>query len=565
MNRFLKSAKYFVFFMLIAGITSCFKDKFPVVSLPDDVAGDSITSPLRYEQVQRKVLVIGIGGCRGEAMRSADMPVIRQLFPHAVYSFDALTQSPALDAPGFSSMFSGVWSDKHGVIDNDFAGSNFSGYPVILKYINEINPRLRTVSVCSWNAVNEKLLTGADVKINTNEDDAAAKDSAVARLKNDHPDVMFVNFEDADHAGETFGYDASVSQYMAAISRVDGYIGEILTALDQREQQANEDWLVIISTDHGGDLNGYGGDTYADKNIFTLFYNKAFQSKELVPPANTLKAASLLGLNQYGQAKVADANTTFLNFDHYQGFTVQFQVQSSGLTGDNPLLTNKNWNSGKNPGWVIAVQGRSWKFNVGDGSDRIDINANAPDLGDNKWHGITVTVDKAGDIKLYQDGVLYNNSSAVGRISTWISGSNVRLATGDDITGDYRDNWGISPFSIANIKVWNTVIEEEDLGRYAVACDTTISSDNPYYSNLLAWWKGTDGSGGRFKDSGPDAVDLTLSGNPSWTEQQLDFCNDPLPPSVPTIVDIAPSIFSWLRITTDPGWGLDGRSWLPKL
>lgn len=547
----------------LAGASSCFKDNFPKVTAPDDVAGDSVTTAPEQANVQRKVLIIGIDGCWGKALEKADAPNIHGLLPHSIYSFDALTQPPTWSAPGWSSMLNGVWSDKHGVKDNSFSGSNYLQYPMFFKYVKKINPQMRTVSICSWDPLNDKLITNADVKINTNENDIATKDSAIAHLKNDNPDIMFLHFDDVDHAGHQFGFDTTVTEYMQAINRVDGYVGAVLQALNDRPDIDKEDWLIVLSTDHGGTLSGHGGTSYNEKNIFTIFYNKNFTSRKIIPPVSTLKSVLFTDVDQYGWVKKDPSDDNFLNFNNYDGFTIQLQVQSSGLSADDPLLTNKDWNSGRNIGWVIAVDGQSWKFNAGDGSDRIDIDAAAPDLSDSKWHSIAVTVDKTGDVKLYQDDSLYTYTSTNGKINNWMTSSDVRLATGDDITGNYRNSWGISKFLIANIRVWDTIISEDDLTKNVHPCDTIITPDNPYFNNLVGFWRGTDGKGDILKDAGPFSNDMELHDSPSWIEQQLDFCNNTLPPSVPTIVDIVPTIFDWLHIRTDSGWGLDGISWLP--
>lgn len=543
-------------------MVSCFKDKFPVVTPPDDIAGDSATTAPGYENVQRKVLIIGMGGCRGETLQNADIPNIKALFPHSIYSFDALTEAPTLGAPGWSSLLTGVWGNKHGVKDNSYASENFTRYPVIFKYLKQINGQLKIISVSSSNAINDKLMMNADVKISTNGNDILTKDSAVARLKDDNPDVMFVNFEDANEAGKAFGYDSSVPQYMKALTSVDGYVAEVMKAMDQRSQIAKEDWLVIITTDHGGTLNGHGGDSYSEKNIFTVFYNKMFNAREVIPPSSTLKSIYFPNIDQYAYIKDT-THSGFLDFDSYPGFTVQLNVKCGDhLTAYDSFLGNKNWFSGMNPGWVMAVEGQGWKLNVGDGSHRADANSNAPPLNDSKWHKIAITVDKKGGVvNLYQDDTLYNTTSIV-TITSWNNNSDIKLNSGDDITGTLSKAYGNSPFNVANIHIWDTVLTVDDMREYS-ACDTTARPNDPFENNIVGWWKAIDGNGAKLKDYGPHQVDMQLNGTPLWVQQQIDFCNTPLPPSVPTIVDIAPAVLKWMHISTDPGWGLDGKSWLP--
>jgi hypothetical protein len=562
--KFLQSSRHFGALVMVTVLAlvqvSCFKENFPKVGAPEDVApGDTTSAPI-IKSNGKKVLLIAINGCRGDVMRGATIPNIKGLLPHAVYSFDALTQAPTLSGPGWASMLTGVWGGKHGVTNDTYSQSNFVQYPMIYKYIKTLNPSLRTVAVCATPAINEQLVTNADVKITADNNDVAVKDSAIFRLKNDNPDLMVVNFNGPDNAGNQYGYDAAVSEYTNAITTADQYVGEVLEALNSRSNIATEDWLVIITTDHGGNANGHGGSSYAEQNIFTVFYNKNFLSREVVPPVNTLKATKYQSIGEY--AYVDDAA---LNFDNYPQFTIQFEIRSPEMKNSNGpvLIGNKDWNSGRNIGWVVYAYGPIVGFNAGDGAgNRFDIDAtDAPHLDDNLWHHVTVTVDRAGDARLYQDGKLYKSASML-RISKLNPNTRIKLVIDDDITETFGSRYGNAEISMTNIRLWKTVLSEETIKNYSL-CDTTITAAHPNYADLVAWWKGTDGSGNTIKDYGPHQFDMKLKGNPLWEEQQIDLCNKPLPPTVPTMVDIAPGILNWLKINVDAGWRMDGRSWLP--
>src|SRR5688572_21109732 len=42
----------------------------------------------------KKLLIIGIDGCRGDALMGANTPNVHALLPNSVYSLDALTEAP---------------------------------------------------------------------------------------------------------------------------------------------------------------------------------------------------------------------------------------------------------------------------------------------------------------------------------------------------------------------------------------------------------------------------------------------------------------------------------------
>jgi predicted AlkP superfamily pyrophosphatase or phosphodiesterase len=83
-------------------------------------------------------------------------------------------------------------------------------------------------------------------------DDAKVTDQAIALLGEKDPDVLFLHFDDVDIAGHAKGFHPTVPEYTAAIERVDACIGRVLGALRARPTYAQEDWLILVSTDHGG-------------------------------------------------------------------------------------------------------------------------------------------------------------------------------------------------------------------------------------------------------------------------------------------------------------------------
>jgi Domain of unknown function (DUF4983)/Concanavalin A-like lectin/glucanases superfamily/Type I phosphodiesterase / nucleotide pyrophosphatase len=504
---------------------------------------------------QRKVLLIGIDGCKAAALRAATAPNIQALLPHALYSYDALTQPPTWSGPGWSSMLTGVWGNKHGVSDNSFSGSNFSKYPMIFKYIKAAKPSLRTISIVSWPPINDKIISNADVTITANDNDLAVKDSAVAHLSTDNPDVMFVDFNGVDDAGHTFGFDTTVPQYLQAITKIDDYVGSIIQALGKRSNIAQEDWLIILSTDHGGIMSGHGGDSYDEQNIFTIFYNKNFEKKEVKKPQT---ASTFVKFLLAGQRAWTD--NPFYNFDNFTQFTVEFKVRSGGLKSDPPFITNKDWDSGGNKGWVINVSGQSWKFNAGDGSKRVDVYPDgAPALNDNTWHHIAVTVNRTSQVKLYQDGVFIKSGNMTG-FSTLDPGSPVKLVIADDITTTYVSRYGGSIFNIADIRLWSAELDAQTIKDYS-KCDTSITPDHPFYARLIGWWKGNEGKGAVLKDAGPKKADLQLENKAPWEETGKDICGNIVTSDVPKIVDIPVRILTWLNIPIDPAWQLDGKLW----
>jgi hypothetical protein len=552
-------------FPLLSGLlillAACFKEKMAVVGPPGDIDPKDTTSAPVRNVGKRKVLFIGISGVRGDALRKAQAPNMLGLLPHAVYSFDAVTQAPTNSGATWSSLLTGVWGNKHGVTDNTFSGNNFIRYPMGFKYLKTLAPQLRTISVQSWPALNNQLFSRADVTVSLPDNDAAVRDTTVNRIKTDPADVVVAGFSSVQTVAHNNGYGPDVPEYMSAITTVDGYVGDLLAAINSRAEKDKEDWLVIITSDHGGTGNSEGSNSFAERNIFTIFSNAKFAKKEVVPPLNSLKTARFAEIGDYGYTK-----DPFYNFDSITKFTVALSIRTAGFVSDPPFIGNKSWASGNNAGWLLCPKGSGqWKFQAGDGAGgaRVDITAAGPSIIDNQWHTIAITVDRSngpGTVVMYQDGLQVGTSS-LNNLSPFAPKDDIKLAIGDDITGYYRRTDGNSDFQLANIRIWDTVWAKPDMSKYN-HCDT-VQAGNPYYSRMIGWWKGIENTGSVLKDASRFKKDLTLNDAPQWISQEIDFCNMAIPAPVPQSVDIMPTLLSWLQIAVDQGWSLDGVSWLP--
>ena len=86
-------------------------------------------------------------------------------------------------------------------------------------------------------------------------------------------------------------------------------------------------------------------------------------------------------------------------------FTVAIWVKTKGVSGEDPCLcSNKDWMSGKNPGFVFALRRADVKFNAGTGSDRVDLTCPLPEDYKDGWMHLTLVVDRdRNEIRVYYD------------------------------------------------------------------------------------------------------------------------------------------------------------------
>lgn len=134
-----------------------------------------------------------------------------------------------------------------------------------------------------------------------------------------------------------------------------------------------------------------------------------------------------------GSALQIDSSTKYvslgtaadLSFGTSTNFSVAFWIKAvSWGSGNDPVfISNKNWNSGGNQGWVIAGQsdGSTWQWNwKASGTSRVDFELGGT-LSDGNWHHIAVTHHRAGNATFYHDGAqvgAVSITAATGNIGT---------------------------------------------------------------------------------------------------------------------------------------------------
>ena len=256
----------------------------------------------------KHVLVIGIDGCRSDAMQAAKVPNLKSLIDSGTVCYcvnaggelGGKTQQPTSSGPCWSSICTGVWVNKHHVPNNEFEAPNLKkivdgkivGYPHFFTRLKERAPGGFLASIVHWAPINQKIVSDADY-CDSGSDAMVAEKCAKLLLGDRNPAVVFLQFDDVDGAGHGAGYGPQSPQYMTAIETVDRHIGTVLDALKKRPHYAQENWLVLVTADHGGREKKHGGQSPEERTVFMIASGGRYPHKVLetspgiiaIPPA----------------------------------------------------------------------------------------------------------------------------------------------------------------------------------------------------------------------------------------------------------------------------------------
>lgn len=229
----------------------------------------------------KHALVVGIDGLRPDALQEASTPNMDSLIAEGAVTYDAFaggelgtaTEQRTFSGPGWSSNLTGVWTDKHGVVDNNIDVVRIDEFPHFFRRIRERRPDVY-LSSFAMPMINDYIVAPGDAdevftpsEETSAQNDVARTDAAVAHLAVESPDVIFVYLGNVDHEGHVFGYGPAIPEYMQALEMTDQQIGRILNAIQARQTLDQEDWLVVVTTDHGGIGHRHGEQTDEERTI----------------------------------------------------------------------------------------------------------------------------------------------------------------------------------------------------------------------------------------------------------------------------------------------------------
>lgn len=262
-----------------------------------NIINEHFTSKLPEGKTEKKAIVIGYDGCRADilAIKGEENSAISALLDdggsiNLAYcggvNYPETNTQDTSTAPGWCSILTGQWADVHGVTANDIPKSMeaktlltsltedgiIDSATFITKWAGHFSRENATylpeVQYCNDHAL--------PVTFNKYDNDKASHEAVLAEIADEAcSDFIFVIYEPTDSTGHGKGFSFNNPKYKESFLEADAYGYDTISAIKERETYDTEDWLIIVTSDHGGIKTGHGGDSIQERMTFVVM-NKDF-------------------------------------------------------------------------------------------------------------------------------------------------------------------------------------------------------------------------------------------------------------------------------------------------
>ncbi|MCZ8010845.1 MAG: alkaline phosphatase family protein [Gemmatimonas sp.] len=258
-------------------------------------------SPTSTPAPVRKAVFILLDGIPADVIEQVPTPALDAIAAVGGYArahvggeLGGLTETPTVSAPGYMSLLTGTWANKHNVRGNSNQSPNYD-YWNLFRIVETADSTLVTAIFSTW-LDNRTVLVGEgrrhagtfriDHAADGFEHDTVAfphdRASAYIRAIDDHvteraaayiaergPDLSWVYLQHTDDAGHAHGDSEALH---AAVREADQRVGRIWAAVRRRER-LGEQWMVVVTTDHGRDARtgkGHGGQSARERTTWMV-------------------------------------------------------------------------------------------------------------------------------------------------------------------------------------------------------------------------------------------------------------------------------------------------------
>lgn len=228
------------------------------------------------------VILIGLDGWGAYSVEKADIPNTKSLMENGSYTLKKRSTLPSSSAINWASMFMGAGPELHGYTE---WGSktpelpsrvlNKNGiFPTIFQLLRDARPKAEIGCLYEWNGIKylvDTLSLSYHYHVaDYNKTPKELGNMASAYIKEKHPTLVAICYDNPDHTGHTEGHDTP--GYYEKLKELDTYVGQIVQAV--KDAGILDDTIFILTSDHGGIKKGHGGKTMQEMETAFIISGK---------------------------------------------------------------------------------------------------------------------------------------------------------------------------------------------------------------------------------------------------------------------------------------------------
>lgn len=272
-----------------------------------------VLSCLNVDAKTKKAVYIIVDGIPADQIERLHTPAIFDIASHGAYSraytggeVGAYSETPTISAIGYTNLLTSTWLNKHNVGGNDNLKPNYN-YWTIFRIAKEQAKDYKTAVYSSWTD-NRTVLIGEGkpetnhLKIDYVADgyeldttrfpqepkdlhiykiDELVSEKAAKGIREDAPDLSWVYLWYTDDAGHLEGNGAYFDDY---VYKADKQIARVWEAVKYREANFDEEWMIVVTTDHGREENGHGHGKQSERERTTWIATNIAVNEHFNPP-----------------------------------------------------------------------------------------------------------------------------------------------------------------------------------------------------------------------------------------------------------------------------------------
>ena len=478
--------------------SSCNKYDTPV----SVAGGDERTDTTLITKAVRCVLWVNIDGAVGSLVKQeaeqGNLPTLQGMLEHSKYAWTGLSDSRSKtdgstemteeDPLTWASMLTGVSSNLHFIKDysyspdfeigDDPVGQVVSYFPTLVQYLTKADASLSISCVTPWRNLNRYV--GDATSTTTTATDEETQEELLKQLQENDYRFMLTSFRGVLDAGKKDGFSLNNAGYDSALKTVDGYLKDLLAAIEARPDAYNEDWLVLVTSNHGGTPDGHcGGASDAERDIFGLFYYPHYTTFQM---KGELMDAARFSSTEWALA--ADS-TALYGIGPQRNFSFEMNIRMTPRSDGS--YTGKNWSClvGKDE-WGMFRQRTGVSIRATNEDAGTDVEGKITACNDAVWHSFYMGLGTSdGSTRKYlmsYDGMRqkYEDTECMG---TSDDSTSVVVGKGSIWGNDLIPN----SYYVASLRLWNEILDDATVESNASLL--SISEGHKYRRNLIGEWR----------------------------------------------------------------------------